>query len=317
MAHIEVAGAVEPTSTAPTSPDPQRAPVSGSVTCSESADPWRYPPRRRRAGGTHDRTQANAGQDEYWNADEARHWVDEAGAYDRMLAPFASRLLEAAAIAVEDQVLDIGCGTGPTTCDAARAAANGHATGLDISRAMIEAARARASRDDLTNVSFEVGDAQTRRFDPGSVDVVMSRFGVMFFDDPVAAFANIRAALRAGGRLVFVCWQGQIANEWIAVPGLAAAQHVPLPTPGPPGAPGPFSFADADHVRNVLTGAGLPRRHRRPARRVPPARRRLLTRADDGLPPGTPAWAGRCSPMHRRTPPSRRWTRSPRRSSRS
>ncbi len=200
--------------------------------------------------------QANAGQDEYWNADEARHWVNEAAAYDRMLAPFASRLLEAAAIAVEDQVLDIGCGTGPTTCDAARAAANGHATGLDISRAMIEAARARASRDDLTNVSFEVGDAQTRRFDPGSVDVVMSRFGVMFFDDPVAAFANIRAALRAGGRLVFVCWQGQIANEWIAVPGLAAAQHVPMPTPGPPGAPGPFSFADADHVRNVLTGAG-------------------------------------------------------------
>ncbi len=201
-------------------------------------------------------SQANAGQSEYWNAEEARHWVDEAGAYDRMLAPFATRLLEAAAIAPDEQVLDIGCGTGPTTCDAARAASHGHATGLDISRAMIEAARARASRDDLENATFEVGDAQTRRFDPGSVDVAMSRFGVMFFDDPVAAFTNIRSSLREGGRLVFVCWQELIANEWMAVPGLAAAQHVPLPTPGPPGTPGPFSLGDADHVREVLGGAG-------------------------------------------------------------
>jgi SAM-dependent methyltransferase len=200
--------------------------------------------------------QANAGQDQYWNAEEARHWIDEAGAYDRMLAPFATRLLEAATIGPDEQVLDIGCGTGPTTCDAARVAPNGHATGLDISRAMIEAARARASREDIANVSFEVGDAQTRRFEQASVDVAMSRFGVMFFDDPVAAFTNIHSSLRDDGRLVFVCWQDLIANEWMAVPGLAAAQHVPLPDPGPPGTPGPFSFGDADHVRDVLASSG-------------------------------------------------------------
>jgi SAM-dependent methyltransferase len=198
----------------------------------------------------------NAGQAEYWNADEARHWVDEAGAYDRMLGPFATRLLDAASIGHDEAVLDIGCGTGTTTCEAARSAPGGHAVGLDISRAMIEAARARASREDLTNAGFEVGDAQTRLFDPGSVDVVMSRFGVMFFDDPVAAFANIRSSLRDDGRLVFVCWQDLIANEWMAVPGMAASQHVPLPTPGPPGSPGPFSLGDADHVRTVLSTAG-------------------------------------------------------------
>lgn len=201
-------------------------------------------------------SQANEGQDQYWNAEEARHWINEAGAYDRMLAPFATRLLEAASIAADERVLDIGCGTGPTTCDAARDAKNGQATGLDISRAMIEAARARASREDITNVSFEVGDAQTRRFEPASIDVAMSRFGVMFFDDPVAAFTNIRTSLSDDGRLVFVCWQDLLANEWMAVPGLAAAQHVPLPNPGPPGTPGPFSFGDADHVRDVLAGAG-------------------------------------------------------------
>ncbi len=201
-------------------------------------------------------SEANAQQAEYWNAEEARHWVDEQVAYDRMLAPFATRLMDAAAIGPEDRVLDIGCGTGLTTCTAAQAAKQGHALGLDISRAMVEAARARASRDEVDNATFEVGDAQTRRFEPGSVDVAMSRFGVMFFDDPVAAFANIRSSMRDAGRLVFVCWQPLIANEWMAVPGLAAAQHVALPPPAPPGAPGPFSFGDGEHVRDVLERAG-------------------------------------------------------------
>jgi SAM-dependent methyltransferase len=198
----------------------------------------------------------NAEQREYWNADEARHWVHEQDSYDRMLAPFSTRLLDAAAIASGDSVIDIGCGTGATTCAAAGAAAEGRALGLDISRAMVEAARARASREQITNVTFEVGDAQTRRFESGRADVVMSRFGVMFFDDATTAFANIGTALRPAGRLVFVCWQPLFDNEWMAVPGLAAAQHVPLPDPGPPDAPGPFSLGDPDRIRSVLDGAG-------------------------------------------------------------
>jgi SAM-dependent methyltransferase len=200
--------------------------------------------------------EVNADQREYWNADEARHWIGEQDAYDRQLAPSASRLLGGAAIAPDDSVVDIGCGTGSTTCDAARAASRGAALGLDISRAMVEGARARASREEVTNVTFEVGDAQTRRFEPASADVVISRFGVMFFDDPVAAFANLRTALRAGGRLVFVCWQEMLRNEWIAIPAAAALQHLPMPEPGPPDAPGPFSLADPQRVHAVLAEAG-------------------------------------------------------------
>jgi SAM-dependent methyltransferase len=121
---------------------------------------------------------------------------------------------------------------------------------------MVEGARARAIREDLDNVTFEVGDAQTRRFEPASADLVMSRFGVMFFDDPVAAFANIHTALRPTGRLAFVCWQDLFANEWILVQAMAALQHVPAPEPAPPGSPGPFSFGDPEHVHAVLAEAG-------------------------------------------------------------
>lgn len=203
-------------------------------------------------------SEANASQVEHWNGEEARHWVTDQDRYDKMLAPFATALIEAAALAPDAQVLDVGCGTGPTTCDAARAAAQGHARGLDISRPMIEAARTRAARQDVTNATFEVGDAQTYAFRP-EVDVVISRFGVMFFDDPHAAFKNLHTSLAASGRLVFVCWQDLFDNEWMAVPGLAAAQHVPLPDLGPPDAPGPFSLGDPERVRNLLKSAGYTR----------------------------------------------------------
>jgi SAM-dependent methyltransferase len=200
-------------------------------------------------------SETNAAQSEYWNSDEAFHWVEDQESYDRMLAPFATALLERAAFAPDDRVLDIGCGTGPTTCAAARLVPQGQARGLDISQQMIEGARSRARELGITNVSFDVGDAQIGAFAPDA-DVVISRFGVMFFDDPAGAFANLRTAIRAGGRLVFVCWQELFANEWMAVTAGAALAHLPLPDPGPPGAPGPFSLGDADHVREVLRTAG-------------------------------------------------------------
>ncbi|HZR11620.1 MAG TPA: class I SAM-dependent methyltransferase [Acidimicrobiia bacterium] len=202
-------------------------------------------------------TTANAAQAEYWNADEARHWVVEQDRYDRMLAPFGARLLETAAVAPDGRVLDVGCGTGATTCDAARTAARGHAHGVDISRSMVEAARERARREGLTNVDFDVADAQTHAFDP-DFDVAISRFGVMFFDDPIGAFANLRAALKPGaGRFVFVCWQPVLENEWMVVPIAAVAQHVPLPQPPAPGTPGPFSLGERDRIMTVLEGAGF------------------------------------------------------------
>jgi SAM-dependent methyltransferase len=199
--------------------------------------------------------EANAAQAEHWNSGDAAHWVRDQDRYDRMLAPFADALLDHLGLTATEQVLDIGCGTGPTTCAVARAVSQGRVRGLDISRQMVEAARTRATQAGLTNVSFDVGDAQTERFVP-ETDVVMSRFGVMFFDDATAAFANLRTALAPGGRIGFVCWQDFLLNEWMTVPAVAALAHVPPPPTVPSDAPGPFSFGNPDRVRTILGDAG-------------------------------------------------------------
>jgi SAM-dependent methyltransferase len=197
-------------------------------------------------------------QREYWNAEESRHWVDDQDRYDAMLEPFVAPLLDAVGLRSEDRVLDVGCGCGATTLAAAHVARYGDVLGLDLSEAMTARARARASEAGLTNVSFEVGDAQDRAFSPDR-DAIISRFGVMFFTDPIAAFANLRRALVPGGRLAFVCWQGIFDNEWMTVPMGAVLAHVPAPVPPGPGRPGPFSLADADQVREVLRAAGFAR----------------------------------------------------------
>jgi SAM-dependent methyltransferase len=154
-------------------------------------------------------------------------------------------------------VLDVGCGCGDTTLAAARRAARGRVLGVDISAPMLARARARAAEAGLANAEFLQADAQTHRFAPASVDVVVSRFGVMFFADPAAAFQNLRDALIPGGRLAFACWQSLPENPWMLVPVMAAAQHVPLPPPPAPGAPGPFAFAERPRVEAILSGAGF------------------------------------------------------------
>ena len=138
-------------------------------------------------------------QDQYWNGPEASHWLVHEHRYERMGAPFTRLVLDAAAVARADRVLDIGCGTGSTTCTAARAADDGQALGVDIARPLLQRAKQRARHDGLTNVRFEHGDAQTHRLAPSGFDVAISRFGVMFFSDPTAAFANIARGLRPGG----------------------------------------------------------------------------------------------------------------------
>jgi SAM-dependent methyltransferase len=199
-------------------------------------------------------TNANRDQIEYWNSDEARRWVDQQWRYDAMLEPYARRLLGAAEIAPDERVLDVGCGTGTTTLAAAVGARD--VLGIDIAESMIARARDQARERGLQNARFEVADAQTAIFE-ADYDVVISRFGVMFFDDPVAAFANLRTALRRNGRTVFVCWQNIAGNEWVLVPGTAAAAHVPPRDVGESGAPGPFALGDAERLRAYLTGAGF------------------------------------------------------------
>ncbi|MGH3382690.1 MAG: methyltransferase domain-containing protein [Actinoallomurus sp.] len=200
---------------------------------------------------------ANAAQVETWNGDNGRHFITEGARLERMLEPHTDRLLAAAAIRPSERVLDIGCGCGDTTVRAARAADGGHALGVDVSGVMLAEARRLAERELLGNVDFEQADAQTQPFPAAGFDVALSRFGVMFFDDPRAAFTNIATALRPGGRLVFVCWQEPRKVDYFTLPVKAAATHVGPPRRPGPGEPGPFSLADPERIRTLLSEAGF------------------------------------------------------------
>jgi SAM-dependent methyltransferase len=204
------------------------------------------------------RTQtANEDQLDYWNGGEAAHWLANETRYEAMLAPFTDHLLRASALSSSDAVLDIGCGCGSTTRAVSRLTAEGWVLGVDLSRHLLRRAEQRTTEEGVTNVRFEQADAQTRAFAGGDFDIAISRFGIMFFADPMAAFANLVEALRPGGRVAFVCWAGALDNEWIAVPGAAFAQHVALPSFGDAGSPGPFSLADRDRILDILGAAGL------------------------------------------------------------
>lgn len=199
---------------------------------------------------------ANAAQAEYWNAQAGPTWAEQQAPLDRQLQPLGRRGMEALALQPGERVLDVGCGAGATTLELAAAAApGGEAVGIDISRPLLDVARRRAAG--ASGVRFLEGDAQTYPFEPGSFDAVFSRFGVMFFADPPAAFASLRRALRPGGRLAFVCWRAMSENPIIALPMQAASRRLTPPPPPEPGAPGPFAFADPDRVRAILSAAGL------------------------------------------------------------
>ena len=200
---------------------------------------------------------ANTDQAERWNSGEdLAHWLDNQARYDRMNEPFTALILDAAAFRPGAQVLDVGCGCGGTTLAAARLIAPGQGVGVDLSGPMLARARARAEAAGLGNAVFQQGDAQVHPFGPARFDTVISRFGTMFFADPVAAFANVRSAVRPGGRLIFVCWQPLAANQWLLVPGAALAEHLPPPGFGSGDGPGMFAFADPDRVRPILAAAG-------------------------------------------------------------
>jgi ubiquinone/menaquinone biosynthesis C-methylase UbiE len=189
--------------------------------------------------------------------DEAsQHWLIFEQRYDAAVAGQERRLQEAAAIASGDRVLDMGCGCGESTRNAARSASAGWAYGIDIVPQMVERARLQASQLGLVNISFNVGDAAEYRFSDASYDVIISRHGSTFFADPVAAFAHLRQALEPGGRLALVAWAPADRNEWLQVIGNAVAPGTPLPAP-PRDAAGPFGFADPSRARQVFRAAGL------------------------------------------------------------
>ena len=198
----------------------------------------------------------NAGQSEYWNATAGPKWVEEQEHLDAQLGPLGRRMLERAGIRPGERVLDIGCGCGDLTLAIAQLTEpGGSVLGVDVSEPMLARARERAAA--LPNATFLRADAQTHPFAAGAADAAVSRFGVMFFADFAAAFANVRVALRPGGRLAFVCWQEIARNPWMLVPMQVAARLVALPPPAPPGSPGPFGLDDPDRIRRSLDAAGF------------------------------------------------------------
>jgi SAM-dependent methyltransferase len=191
-----------------------------------------------------------------WDGPEGERWAAHATGYERANTRQWRRFLELVPVRASDRILDVGCGNGRSACELARLATAGAATGVDLSSAMLEVARSRAAHEGLTNVRFEQADAQVHAFDPAAADLVVSVFGVMFFDDPVAAFRNLRGALAPEGRLAVLVWRELARNDWVFAVREALAAGRQLPDP-PRDAPGPFSFADRDRVREVLEAAGF------------------------------------------------------------
>jgi SAM-dependent methyltransferase len=191
-----------------------------------------------------------------WNGPAGRAWVESQVLLDRLFTPFEALLVDAVAERGARYVLDVGCGTGATTLAMARLLdTGGSCTGVDISEPMIAAARARAGRQGLP-ARFLCADAQAHPFEEASVDLVVSRFGVMFFDDPVRAFSNLWRATTPEGAIRFIAWRSAAENPFMTTAERAAAPLLPDLPPRRPDVPGQFAFADGDRVARILDASG-------------------------------------------------------------
>lgn len=200
----------------------------------------------------------NSEQIDDWNGPLGERWADLQREFDALTRPFGDAALAAAQARLGERVLDVGCGCGDTSFALAKAVGpQGAVLGVDISRPMLQVARRQAADEATTNIAFEEADASIAAL-PTDCDLLFSRFGVMFFADPVTAFAHMRQALKSGGRLAFCCWRALAENPWAGAPVMAVREALRIETPPThPYAPGPFAFADADRVRAILAEAGF------------------------------------------------------------
>ncbi len=203
----------------------------------------------------------NEDQIAFWNGQAGEKWAGNQDRLDHAFAPLTASLLRHVGAQPGEAVIDVGCGCGDLTLALAHSlGAEGRVLAVDVSGPMLAQAQARAARETpgaLAPIEWALQDASVYEFPKVEFDVIASRFGVMFFADPIAAFANIRSALKPGGRVTMLCWRPMDENPWFSVPRAAVLPLVPPPEPLPPGAPGPFGFADPERVLAILMEAGF------------------------------------------------------------
>lgn len=200
--------------------------------------------------------QANQSQSDFWNGETAKAWIALDDIQGRSFEGVSRTLVDAAGIETGQMVLDVGCGTGDTALPIARLT-RAPVTGVDISKVMLERAQQRLAAEPDLDARFMLGDAQTHGFAKGVFDRVVSRFGMMFFADPVAAFRNIARGLKPGGEMHFICWGNPKMNPWFGMPRQIAVRHFGELAPATPRSPGPFGFADQEWVLGLMKDAGL------------------------------------------------------------
>jgi SAM-dependent methyltransferase len=200
----------------------------------------------------------NSEQIAEWNGELGQRWVAMQAEIDRIVVPFGDAAIDLAAPQPGERVIDVGCGCGDTSIEIARrVGASGAVLGIDVSQPMLEVARSRGALANRAHLAFRDGDASAAEL-PVNQDLLFSRFGVMFFGQPSAAFRHLRNSLRMGGRCVFVCWRAPRDNPWTMVPLSAARKAMGVtPPPADPNAPGPFAFADEERLRGILADAGF------------------------------------------------------------
>ncbi len=205
-----------------------------------------------------DSDSVNADQVRYWNSSMGKKWVSYQQELDACFSGINARLFEYANVESGDTALDIGCGAGEITLEISDyLGPSGHVLGVDISQVLLDLAIKRARMSQRPNVNFVLADAQTYKFATGSVDLLISRFGVMFFNDPFSAFTNLADAMRSGGRMSFVCWSDVESNPWFQIPKQAAIRQLGKPQGTDPRTPGPLAFAESGYVHEILSSAGL------------------------------------------------------------
>jgi len=237
-------------------PDPPAPPHASPAPAAPAALPAH--PEEAQGGQLPFFTGPNVDQIRYWNEQAGPRWVAREAQLTTQIRPLGQRAIDRAGLAPGQRALDVGCGAGETTREIARRVGpTGRVTGPDVCAQLLARAREVSAAEALDHIEFELADAQIAELPEGHYDVLFSRFGVMFFSDPEAAFRNLRRALRAGGRLSFVCWRALDENPWIHLPLRVVASHVTIERPSSPHAPGPFALADAERLRGILERAGF------------------------------------------------------------